>query len=366
MKEPIRVLHIVTHMNRGGLETMIMNYYRHIDRTKIQFDFLTHRTGKKDYDEEIEALGGHIYHLPALNPFSMQYRHQLKQFFLEHPEYQIVHSHLDCMSAIPLKYAKKAGVKHRIAHAHSTSQDKNMKFWLKRIYMQFIPKYATDLFACGHEAGKWMFGEHDFYILNNAIEAQQYGFDLAKSKQGKDKLGLKDYFVIGHVGRFSEPKNHIFLIDLFHEYVKQDESAKLLLIGDGTLKKSIEQKVQKLNLNEKVLFLGVRDDIPALMQVMDVFLFPSIYEGLPVTLIEAQASGLPCVISDVISDEVIVTDLIQKVSLHDDLNAWVEAINKTKAVTRKNTYEAISQSGFDVIKNVHELEKIYLGMVTRS
>lgn len=364
MSKPIRVLQVVTHMNRGGLETMLMNYYRNIDRNKIQFDFLTHRNdAKKDYDDEIESLGGKIYHVSALNPFSLNYRKELKKFFSEHPEYSIVHSHLDCMSAIPLKYAKQAGVKNRIAHSHSTSQDKNIKFLLKKIYKNFIPKQATHLLSCSTEAGKWMFNGNKFTVLNNAIDAKKFQYNKEVFATKKKELGLEDCFVIGHVGRFNEPKNHTFIIDVFNEVAKQDETARLVLVGTGDLMENVRSKVNSLNLNDKVIFLGLRSDIAELMQAMDVFLFPSVYEGLPVTLVEAQAAGLPCIISDRISTESMITENITMMSLETPLNKWCSNVLSYKNYDKEDTFNQISEAGFDINENAKKLEEMYLEML---
>ena len=198
----IRVLHIVTYMGRGGLETMLMNYYRHIDRSKVQFDFLVHRQERFDYDDEIEILGGRIYHLPRLNPWSKTYIKALGEFFREHTEYKIVHSHIDCMSAIPLRVAKKAGVPVRLAHSHSSNQDKNLKYYLKLYYKSRISQSATNLFACSEEAGRWMFGKQNFFVLPNAIDTKQYIYNAEKRNKVRKELGLDDALVIGHVGRF--------------------------------------------------------------------------------------------------------------------------------------------------------------------
>ena len=167
----VRILHVVTHMNRGGLETMIMNYYRTIDRGEVQFDFLVHRQERADYDDEIEELGGVIYRVSRLNPFSKKYKKELETFFQLHPEYAVIHVHQDCMSSVILKIAKKCGVRVRIAHSHSASQTKNIKFVIKKIYQKQIHKYATKLLACGNDAGKWMFQGVEFEVLNNAIDA---------------------------------------------------------------------------------------------------------------------------------------------------------------------------------------------------
>ena len=199
----IRVLHVVTHMNRGGLETMIMNYYRNIDKKKIQFDFLVHRMERAAYDEEIETLGGYIHRLPVLNPFSLKYRKKLNNFFKEHPEYQIVHVHQDCLSSIILKAAKKNGVRVRIAHNHNANQDKNIKYFIKIFYMQFIPHYATALMACGQAAGDWMFQGKNYTILNNAINCEEYAFNAKKRKDLREQLNIiKDELIIGHKGNY--------------------------------------------------------------------------------------------------------------------------------------------------------------------
>lgn len=359
MAEPIRVLHVVTHMNRGGLETMIMNYYRHIDRNKIQFDFLTHRDRKKDYDDEIQSLGGRIYHLPPLNPLDKKgYLKKLDDFFREHPEYKIVHSHLDCMSAYPLRAAKKYGVPVRIAHSHNTSQERNLKYLIKLYSRSLIPKYATDLYACGEEAGKWMFKNRPFVVMRNAIDAQKFVYNSEIAKQKKEELGIEDEFVLGHVGRFNLQKNHEFLINIFNEVCKQKENAVLLLVGTGELEEKIHEKVRNLGLNEKVMFLGVREDIPELMQAMDVFVFPSLFEGLPVTLVEAQAAGLPCVVSETITKEIDIIDNMRFLEINGTTSRWVEEIEK-KREREKESYRMIEKAGFDIKKNVEWLTEQY-------
>ena len=362
MGEPIRVLQVVTHMNRGGLETMLMNYYRNIDRTKVQFDFLTHRpeNEKKDYDDEIRSLGGKIYHMPVLNPFSRTYMKSLDEFFKEHKEYKIVHSHLDCLSAYPLKMAKKNGVPVRIAHSHNTSQEKNLKYLIKDYSKKQIPKYATHLFACGKEAGEWMFGKHKFQIMNNAIDAKKFIYNEEIRKQKRQELGLDGKFVIGHVGRFNLQKNHEFLIEIFKDFAKTNKDAVLILIGNGELQDEIKQQVMEYQMEDQVKFLGLREDIPQLLQAMDLFLFPSLFEGLPVTLVEAQAAGLPCVIADTITDEIMITDRISKVSLDSNLEKWNQVILKYKGMKRTNTMPEIVAHGFDIEKNARWLEEFYI------
>lgn len=361
MSKPIRVLQIVTTMNRGGLETMLMNYYRNIDRSKIQFDFLEHRSEESDYDKEIISLGGRIYRIDALNPFSFKYRKQLKQFFKNHPEYKIVHCHLDCMSSIPLSYAKKVGVKTRIAHSHNSNQDKNLKYLLKLFYRRKISKVGTDLFACGDKAGKWMFGNNSFLVINNAINTKNFLFDKDTSNKIKEKLKLRDKFVIGHVGRFNEQKNHDFIIDIFKELVSINDNARLLLVGEGNLKNEIEKKVEDLGLSQYVVFYGKCDCVNRIMQAFDIFLFPSLYEGLPVTMVEAQANGLKCFISNKVPEECIMSENVEILSLEDSAVKWAESINKySEGYTRKDMLKSISDNGFNIEKNSKELEVFYL------
>lgn len=360
MSEPIRVLQVVTYMGRGGLETMLMNYYRNIDRDKVQFDFLTHRDERWDYDDEIESLGGKIYHLPKLNPFSKSYLNALDKFFKEHKEYQIVHCHQDCLSGVVLKVAKKNGVKFTIAHAHSASQDKNLKYIIKTLAKKNIKKYSDKMFACGEEAGKWMFETDNFEVLNNAIDTDLYTYNKEKADKVKKKFDIENKFVVGHVGRFNYPKNHKFIIDVFYEGQKIKEDSVLMLVGDGDLRHEIEQKVQDLGLSDKVIFTGVRSDVNDLMQGMDVFLFPSLYEGLPVTMVEAQASGLKCIISDKVPFECKMTENVVVVKLEESPQKWAKEVIKYEKYERKNTKEEIVKANFDIKANAKYLQEFYL------
>ena len=270
----IRVLHVVTYMGRGGLETMIMNYYRHMDRDKVQFDFLTHRDFRADYDDEIEALGGRIYRLPRLVPWSRNYRKALDSFFEEHTEYKIIHVHQDCLSSVILKAAKKHGVAVRIAHSHSSSQDKNLKYLIKLFYRRQIPENATQLFACGKEAGDWMFCGAPYRIVNNAIDTKLYACNDDRRRQMREVLNIpSDAFVVGHVGRFNPVKNHTFLLDVFAKIKEKRSNSVLLLVGDGDLRKDIEAKAITLGLSDSVVFTGMRSDVADLMQAIDCLVF---------------------------------------------------------------------------------------------
>lgn len=361
MTQPIRVLQVVTHMNRGGLETMLMNYYRHINREKVQFDFLVHRTNRADYDDEIESLGGKIYRLPRLVPWSNTYKNALNTFFKEHPEYQIVHVHQDCLSSVILKAAEKHGVPVRIAHSHCSSQDKNLKYPIKLFYQRQIPQYATELFACGQDAGEWMFRGADFRVLNNAIDAASYCYDTQIREAKRREMGIADgAFVVGHIGRFSPPKNHDGLLKIFAAIHNREPNSVLMLVGDGNLRGAIEKQIAELRLTDAVVMTGVRSDVPDLLQAMDVFVFPSNYEGLPVTMVEAQAAGLPCFISDKVPIECKITDLVTQIPLAATPEAWAENILAARDLPRCDTYAEIAQSGFDIVENAVWLENFYL------
>lgn len=359
--QPIRILQVVTYMGRGGLETMLMNYYRHIDRTRVQFDFLVHRAERADYDDEIEALGGVIYRLPRLVPWSESYLAALNGFFAAHPEYRVVHVHQDCLSSVILKAAEKNGVPVRIAHSHTANQDKNLKYPVKLWYRRSIPRYATALFACGKDAGDWMFRGAPYQIVNNAIDAAAYTYDPAKREAVRRQLGLTDELAVGHVGRFSPQKNHAFLLDIFAALCKKQPKAVLLLVGGGDEMPKMRQKAQTLGIAERVRFLDVRSDVAELMQAMDVFAFPSLYEGLPVTMVEAQASGLPCLISNGVSAECILTDgLVDILPLSESAEVWAEKLLEKRDTPRVDRCAEIAAHGFDITAEAEKLQEFYL------
>lgn len=357
----IRVLHVVTYMGRGGLETMLMNYYRHIDRSKVQFDFLVHREFEADYDEEIKSLGGRIYHVSRLVPWSRRYKAELRHFFRSHPEYKIVHVHQDCLSSVVLQCAKDCGIPVRIAHSHNSNQDKNIKYLFKRYYMRKIPETATELFACGKAAGDWMFGGKAYQLLPNAIATEKYIYEEEKAKKIKKDLGLEKDLVIGHIGRFNPQKNHKFLIDIFEKCFEKNQKVRLMLIGDGEGRKEIENKVKERGLQDNVLFMGVRRDVPELLQAMDVFVFPSLYEGLPVTMIEEQAAGVPAVISNRVSEECIITKGLVKVEgLEETPEQWADKILKQAKISKSDRNEEIKKAKYDVEATAKWLEEYYL------
>lgn len=353
----VRILHVVTYMGRGGIETMLMNYYRRIDRTQLQFDFLVHRDFRADYDDEIEALGGHIYRIPPMNPISASYRNALASFFRNH-NYRVVHCHLNYMSGVILAAAKKAGVPMRIAHAHTASMNPDWKQYVRQLCKYLIPSTATHLLACGTNAGKSVFRSHPFRLISNAIDANVFSFSEIVRQKVRAELGLGESFTVMHVGRFGKEKNHTFLLDAFARVLKDEPDAKLLLVGDGPLRSQMEEKAATLPAGS-VRFLGIRKDVPQLLQAADVFVFPSLFEGLPVTMIEAQATGLPCIMSDTITDECIVTDLVTRLPITDP-NAWAEEILKKRDAVRTNRLTEIQAAGYDITSAAEKLQRFYL------
>ncbi len=376
--DPIRVLQVITIMNRGGAETMIMNYYRAMDKSKVQFDFLVHRTEKGAYDDEIKALGGHIYHMPGIMPKNLiGYTKALNSFFKNHQEYKIVHSHLNAYSYWVLKAAKKNRVPIRIAHSHTAIEPIHKKLFLKNIDLtttikdmmqsiirHLVPSLATHHFACGRKAAIWLFGKKNLdnvHILNNAIDAKKFTYNENVAAVEKKKLKLNGEYILGHVGSFGEPKNHAFLIDVFYQLLQKHSNMVLVLIGDGYLRTKIEQKAKDLNIFENIRFMGVQKDIPSLLQAFDLFLFPSLYEGLPVTLIEAQAAGLKIITSDRVTKEaVVVNDLVQFLPLDKSAMDWSKYILENKEYAREDTYTKIVEGCYDIHANAKELEQLYL------
>ncbi|MCC3670626.1 glycosyltransferase family 1 protein [Terrisporobacter mayombei] len=341
-------------MGRGGAETMAMNLYRNIDRSKVQFDFIVHTEKKCDYDDEINLLGGKIYRVPrykGINHFI--YRKQWIEFFRKHPEYDIIHGHMRSTASIYLNIAKKYGLK-TISHSHNSSSGKGISSIIKNI-MQYKIKYIADyLFSCSKSAGIWLYGKRrcdreNFFVLNNAIEADKFKLNLEKRENIRNELDINDKLVIGHIGRFHPQKNHEFLIEVFKLINKKNQDSVLLLVGDGELRECINEKVKKLGLEDKVIFTGVRDDVDSLVQAMDVIVFPSLYEGLPLTLIEIQVSGLPCIASDTITKDVNITKSIEYMSLESNKDLWANKILEVgKFSNRYDRYEDIVKSGYDI------------------
>lgn len=361
----IRILQVVNDMQRAGLETIIMNYYRSVDREKIQFDFLMHRPERSDYDDEIERMGGKIYRAPRLYPQHYPaYFKYMKQFFKDHPEYKIVHSHIDAMSYLPLLAAKRAKVPVRIAHSHSTLIDKDFKLPLKLFFRKMLPTVTTHFCTCGEKAGEFLFPKKECHWISNAIDAKKFLYDEEMRNAKRKELKISDEFVIGHVGRFCYPKNHSFLIEIFSELCKIEKNAKLVLVGVGEKQAEIQELVKSLELTEKVLFLGKRTDVAELYQAMDVFLMPSLFEGVPVVGVEAQFAGVPCVFSDKVPTEVGFSTETHFIPLGNTATEWAKVVvdvlhtSKERAVKSKQQLE----SAYNIENAKKILEEYYLNL----
>lgn len=363
MNYPIRILQVAVIMNRGGAETLIMDIYRNIDRSKVQFDFLTCKEGT--FDCEILKMGGKVHRIPYITDVGhLRYVNELNKFFKAFPDYLIVHSHLNCMSGIVLRSAKIAGVPIRIAHSHSTARSGGFAAKLyKRYAANLIESNATHFFACSQASADWLFRKVNatkITIVHNGVNLEKFVYDCNERIKMRRKLNVKDEcLVIGHVGSFSPSKNHLYLLDIFAEIHLRKPESILFLAGDGVLRNQIEEKVSSLGLSDSVKFLGLRDDISSLLQSFDIIVFPSHYEGLPVSIIEAQASGLGCLLSDNITKEVdLGLDLVKFISINKKPSEWADTV-LSMIQTRKDYIDVIRNKGYGITDTAKWLEKFY-------
>lgn len=351
-----RMLHIVGGMYPGGLENFIMNIYRNLDRDRVQFDVIVHSIREGDHTKEIEAMGGKVYLAPRKS------RHPLGNFLtirriVKENGYQVVIRHSDnAFPVLDLLAARMGGAKRRIYQSHSSDSSHVGLHKFFRLFMGLIP---TDRFACSENAGKWMYGSREFRIVKNAIDVEQYRFSARIREQVRREWKMEECVVYSHVGIYMPAKNHKFLVDFFAELIKKQPNARLLLIGEGGLREEIEGQVKELHLEKQVILTGIRSDVPALLQMTDVFLFPSVYEGLPLSVIEAQSAGLPCLISDRITKEVVVTDQVIRIPLEKPKEYWADqAVALSEAPRDKyaeTSQELVRKAGYDV----KELAKWY-------
>lgn len=372
MSEPVRVLHILTEMNLGGAESRIMDLYRHMNTDRVQFDFIVHKDKQGYYDREIMERGGKIFKWPQLGIYSLvNYIREVDRFFKAHKEYKIIHGHLISYGILYQLIARKNGINIRIVHARSSASEKNLRGYLTWMMIKPLKYFATHYFACSIPAGNYVFGEKNMRrgrvrIINNAIDTEKFRFSSEDRERIRKETGLTDKFVVGHVGRFRYAKNHPFLLEIFSEIANQREDAALLLVGEGKLKEDIIQKAHDMGIGDKVVFTGERNDIPALLSAMDVFVFPSHYEGLPGSVIEAQAAGLRCFVSDAVSREAGITDLVSFISLKESAEFWAAKAMSDVSYERKNMYDKIASAGFDVQKVAEELQQFYLQLAAKN
>lgn len=364
----IHILHVVNAADRGGSETMAMNIYRNIDRNEIQFGFTNHTGRKAAYDDEIEEMGGHIFHLPKFKGYNyLKYARAWRELFRNHPEYKIIHIHNYNIAGIITRIARQENIPVRITHSHSTRL--NMP-WQKKIVFHFLHasmmKNSTHFFSCGVNAGKFMFGKHYFMVVPNGLDTNLFLFNKNIRRKLRQQLALKGTeTVYGHVGSFRTPKNHSYLIKIFNEIHKRDTTARLVLIGSGELLNLIQQQVSQLGLNEHVIFLGQQSNVNQWLSAFDVFLMPSLWEGLPVSVIEAQCSGLPCVISDVVDHDVDLTGHVKFIPLKKSTLEWADEIISIKPTDRLEMGEKVSTSPYNINTVTSNLSSFYKKSLTK-
>ena len=319
---PMRILHIVGAMYPGGVENFIMNLYRHIDRERFQFDFIVHQRRENDYVPEIEAMGGRVYELPRLTKHPVTNLREITQLTRENGYAFVIRHTANALIAPQLLAAKRGGAV-TICHSHS-SDDPQVR--LHRIGQRLLPKAADFRFACSEQAGKWMYGETGtFQIIRNAVDLSLFSYTKEKGERVRAELGIAGRHVYGHVGNYIEVKNHPYLLKVYREIVNREPDAVCLCVGEGELRGQIEAQVRELGLTKNVILTGLRKDIPDILSALDVLIFPSIFEGLPLTLIEAQAAGLPMLISDAITEDVVVTEgLVERRPISEDPALWAE------------------------------------------
>ncbi|WNF35312.1 glycosyltransferase family 1 protein [Bacillaceae bacterium IKA-2] len=362
----IKVLQVVGAMNRAGTETMLMNIFRNIDRSKVQFDFISYSKEEAHYDDEIRKLGGRIIKLNKTQSI-----YEIVKVIKKYGPYDAVHSHTLFHCGIANIAGKLAGVKVRIAHAHTTLD--NSESLLRKMYInsmrKIIRSFSTDLLACSKEAGNYLFGEkglqkQDYTYFPNLIDYSKFFLEQKEVVEGfKVREDLNNSIVIGHIGRFIEAKNHKFMIEIIKSIVKKDRSFRLLLVGDGDLKFQIENLAVKEEISDYIRFVGIRDDVATMLQSMDIFVFPSLYEGLGLVLLEAQACGLPCIVSEAIQPEAdLKLGLLTRLSLDDGADMWASKIvdlARKKEENKSKISEAFEKNGYSLSLGISKLIQIY-------
>ena len=363
----IRVLHILDSMEMGGIQSFILNIYRSIDNSKMQFDFLLHREMNNENEKEIKRMGGNIYFVPTRRKGIKKNKEALKDFFKQHTGYDAIHFHISSLSYVePLMAAKKAGIPVRIVHSHSSQAPKNNKFHivLHEINKRRLHRFATHYFSCSDRAAQWFYGNTKMLdksiFIPNGIQINEYAFDPDVRKAYRKEFQVEDRRVIGHVGRFQYPKNHEFLIELFRAYARTDDKAVLMLVGDGENRMNIEKVVGEYGLSDKVFFLGSRNDVNKILQMFDLFILPSRYEGFPVTMVEAQASSLPCIVSDTVTHSVDISGKVRFCKLSDSMEVWINNIREMLTCERDLAgVDKVRNAGYDMKDIINNLFCLY-------
>lgn len=364
MGKPIRVLQVLSGLDRGGAEGLVMNLYRRMDRNKVQFDFVVNQDGKEyAYEKEILSLGGRVYRLPRFTLRTIaEYKKAWYYLLAKHPEWKLIHCHHTTPAFLYLKVIKHFN-RIAIAHSHTGSCEKKPKAFLKYLMRMPIRYQADYLFACSKNAADWMFGKNNprVHIVKNSIEPEKYRYDEEQRSRIRQELGLQDCYVVGHIGNFSKAKNMPFILKLFEQLHDREPNARLLLVGRYENDPDIRARIRRMDCAKDIILTGVRTDVPQLLLAMDVFLFPSLFEGLPTALIEAQASGLKCIASDAVTDEVRVTKLVEFLSLNQEIEDWMRALMKYRnGYVRESHEEEIRKAGYDIQWEAEWMENFYL------
>lgn len=369
----IRILHSVSNMDRAGIETMLMNYYRRMDRSRIQFDFLVNKPKPGDYDEEIRSMGGRIFVSPGLRPDRFPaYVCFFKHLLAENPDIKILHAHNEGMAEYPLAAARISGMSACIAHAHNTHINIDWKWPWKVFCKAFIPFTATHYFACGRDAGVYYFGKRRWtkqgIVLHNAVDSNLFAYSADTRQAVRQRMTVADAFVVGHVGRFSPQKNHRRLLKVFARLLDLKPNAVLWLAGEGELRSTVQNDAERLGIAPSVRFLGLRTDIADLCQAMDVFVLPSLFEGLPVVAVEAQASGLPCVLSDKVPEEAAILPSSFRIPLSASDDFWASRIAAldTPNPLRTNAMQRLRDAGYDIEIEATKLFDFYLRLASQN
>lgn len=336
---------------------MCMNLYRNMDRTKVQFDYVKHTSDKGVFEDEIQELGGKIFEAPRLKMNNYRtYFNWWKNHFKNHPEHQIVHGHFFTISAVYFSIAHKFK-RITVGHVHASQSDE----LLKSLLIKKIETEADYCFACSEYAGKWVFPHKEFFVFKNAVDTEEFLFNKEIRNEYRLRFGLGNRKVLGTVANFSADKNPMGLIEIFRAYKNINPESCLLWVGDGGLRDKIENKIQELKIEDSIILLGKRDDVPKILQTMDLFLLPSLNEGLPVSVIEAQAAGLPCYLSDTITEEVNITGLCKFLPLNN-IGRWVDALNNP-IEERTDTSDLIKKSGYDIRETSRWLQAFYESII---
>ena len=364
-----RVLMFGMTENPGGVESFLINYYRHIDRTKIQFDFLCNSYEPVAYEDELKELGGRTFHICARSVNYKTYKAEIEDLFQKHlKEWDAIWVNICSLANIDyLKLAKKYGIERRIIHSHnSQNMDSRLRGMLHKFNKLSIDKYATDYWACSDDAAKWFYKDKmmdKVIVIHNAIDVDRIAFNEQKRQTIRDQYGLKDKFIIGNVGRLHFQKNQSFMLDIFKEYSKKDQDALLVIVGQGPDEKMLKDKTKTLGLEDKVIFTGLQKDIQAWLSSFDVFLFPSVFEGLSIAALEAQANGVPILASEgVIPQEVKMCDNFTFYSLDHTATEWADKLEEMKKVQRmsyQKTKQTFIQKGYDIDTEVKKLEELF-------